>query len=119
MAGNRLECSFLIPLKRDALLSDGAEHRPEAWEWLDNELFDRFGGATKAPGEYHGFYRDPDTQQQVHDASLRFIVAVSEEDVDQLRQLLMAACVLFAQKCIYLSVAGQVEFVEVQNDSAN
>jgi hypothetical protein len=106
-------------LKRDALLSDGAAHTREAWEWLDDELFDRFEGATKAPGEYQGFYRDPDTQQRVYDASLRFIVAVSDDDLDQLRQLLVAACVLFAQKCIYLSIAGKVEFVEVRNDSAS
>jgi len=110
-----VECSFLIPLRRDANLSDGAVHSPEIWEWLNNELYDRFGGRTVAPGEYHGSYRDPDTGEQVADASYRFIVAVPKNEVDSLRSVLAGACVIFAQKCIYLSVAGKVEFVEAKH----
>ena len=53
-----VECSFLIPLRRDANLSDGALHPAEAWEWLDNELYCRFSGGTMAPGEYYGSYQD-------------------------------------------------------------
>src|SRR5689334_10211067 len=53
--GELLECSFFIPLRRDANLSDGALHPREAWDWLDNELFVRFTGGTRAPGEYSGF----------------------------------------------------------------
>ena len=45
------------------------------------------------------------------DESARFIVALPESQVDELRQLLVEACNRFYQKCIYLSVAGQVEFV--------
>jgi hypothetical protein len=51
----------------------------------------------------------------VDDASNRFIVAVAKKDLPKLRSLLSAACVIFAQKCIYLSVGGKVEFVEVQH----
>lgn len=109
-----VECSFLVPLKRDGLLADGLQHPAEAWEWLDNELFVRFGGGTMAPGEYMGFYQDPDTGQRVDDESYRFIVALSKKDVASLRRLLAAACVIFAQKCIYLNVGGKVEFVEAQ-----
>src|SRR5205809_6218913 len=101
-SGERVECSFFIPLKRDANLSDGAVHPREAWEWLDNELFVRFSGGTKAPGEYEGFYRDPDTGQRVPDESYRFLVAVREAELDKLRSLLAGACVIFGQKCIYL-----------------
>lgn len=115
MPSSLLECSFFIPLRRDANLSDGALHPTEAWEWLDNELFVRYGGGTMAPGEYHGFYQDPDTGQRVNDASNRFIVAISKQDLAGLRSLLTAACVIFAQKCIYLSVAGKVEFVEANH----
>jgi hypothetical protein len=39
-------------------------------------------------------------------------VAVADEKLDQLRSLLRAACLFFGQKCIYLSVAGHVEFIE-------
>src|SRR5687768_1246829 len=101
-----VECSFFIPLRRDASLADGALHPVEAWQWLDNEMFVRWGGATMAPGEYQGFYQDPDTGKRVDDASYRFIVALPAKDVSGLRSLLSAACVIFAQKCIYLSVGG-------------
>jgi hypothetical protein len=112
-----VECSFFIPLRRDANLSDGAPHPPEAWDWLDNELYDRFKGGTMAPGQYRGSYEDPDTGDRVADDSLRFIVAVPKKEVARLRTLLGAACVIFAQKCIYLSVAGKVEFVEAARGS--
>ena len=106
-----VECSFFIPLRRDANVSDGEAHPPEAWDWLDNELWHRFKGGSMAPGQYHGFYEDPDTGSRVDDESFRFIVAVPKQEVEGLRMLLSAACVIFAQKCIYLSVAGKVEFV--------
>lgn len=38
---------------------------------------------------------------------------------DELRTLLSVACVKFQQKCIYLSTAGQVEFIEAnQNETS-
>lgn len=117
--GNFVECSFLIPLRRDAVLSDGELHPVEAWEWLRDELFSQFGGQTLAPGLYQGFYTDPDTGAQVHDESYRFIVAVAESKVPELRLLLQAACVMFAQKCIYLSRAGCVEFIQVDENDGN
>src|SRR3954462_1312158 len=114
-----IECSFLIPLRRDAVLSDGELHPVESWEWLRDELYSQFGGQTLAPGLYQGFYQDPDTGEQVHDESYRFIVAVSEVKVSDLRRLLQAACVMFAQKCIFLSRAGVVEFIKVDDNDAN
>lgn len=107
-----IECSFLIPLRRDSNLSDGAEHQPAAWEWLYAELFERFGGVTQAPGIYRGFYVDPSTSERVGDDSYRFVIAAPERGVDELRRLLVGFTVIFQQKCIYLSVAGRVEFVE-------
>ncbi len=107
-----LECSFLIPIRRDANLGDGDEHDPEMWNWLDDELFDRFHGVTYAPLLYRGSYIDPATCDRVSDESFKFTVAVDESHIEELRKLLSAACVLFQQKCIYLSVAGRVEFVE-------
>ncbi len=110
-----LECSFFIPIRRDANLSDGEPHSAEIWEWLDEELFNRFRGGTAAPGLYDGFYRDPDTAERVSDESRKFQVAVSVPQVDDLRALLAEACIKFQQKCIYLSVAGEVEFIEAVN----
>ncbi|MBL8826599.1 MAG: hypothetical protein JNM18_06400 [Planctomycetaceae bacterium] len=112
-----LECSFFVPLTRDINLADGAAHETTVWDWLDNELFERFGGGTIAPGTYRGFYTDPDTQQRVGDESYRYIVAVPISELDNLRKLLQAVCVLFAQKCIYLSVSGHVEFISPSHPS--
>jgi hypothetical protein len=68
-----------------------------------------------APGEYRGFYQDPDTGQRVDDASYCFIVALPAKEVNGLRALLAAAAVIFAHKCIYLSVGGKVEFVQAKH----
>jgi hypothetical protein len=107
-----IECSFLIPLCGDRALSDGTEHLPQTWEWLEHELFDRFEGQTIAPGEYEGAYRDPQTGARVADRSRKYLVALPAERLDEIRDVLSGACVLFRQKCIYLSVAGHVEFIE-------
>lgn len=111
-----LECSFLIPVRRDASLSDGKLHSARCWRWLNEELFDAFGGRTLAPGEYAGAYRDPDTKKHVEDASRKYIVALPKSRVSFLRDLLRRACCAFQQKCIYLNVAGRVEFIEYPYD---
>jgi hypothetical protein len=106
-----LECTFLIPICRDENLSDGDEHEPEDWAWLDDELFDRFGGVTYSLLLYRGAYTDPDTHERVVDESKKYTVAIEETRVAELRQLLAVACIFFRQKLIYLSVAGRVEFI--------
>ncbi len=40
-----------------------------------------------------------------------FIVAIPETRLDELRSCLAEACSRFAQKRIYLSIAGSVEFI--------
>ena len=107
-----VECSFLIPIRRDHDLSDGLLHSPTEWEWLVSELRSQFGGATKSPGFHTGFYTDSDTGQQVTDESRQFVVAVNRKELDSVHNLLQQACVHFHQKCIYLSIAGEVEFIE-------
>src|SRR5262245_5886763 len=115
MVSNRvIECTFYIPQRRDANLSDGELHALDAWEWLDDEIFAAFGGRTLAPGWYEGFWKDPDTQQRVTDLSRQYTVALPESEVGTLRVLLALACERFQQKVIYLSVAGQVEFVRAE-----
>ncbi len=111
-----LECSFLIPIWRDRNLSDGELHKREAWRWLRTLLYRRFEGATFAPGLHSGVYKDPDTGKPVEDKSRKYIVAIPEKQLKQLRALLSEACIRFAQKSIYLSVAGRVEFVEAPRD---
>jgi hypothetical protein len=106
-----LECSFLIPVRRDRSLSDGRPHGRAAWNWLDDQLV-QFGGATRALALYEGWYPDPDTGRRVWDRSQKHTVALARTEVRRLRAVLRDACRVFRQKCIYLSVAGHVEFVE-------
>ncbi len=105
-----LECSFLIPLQRDKNLSDGKLHKPEAWNWLEAELH-AFGGASCATEATAGWYVDPNTSERVQDDSWKYTVALPRRQLRRLRSLLREACLVFEQKCIYLSVAGYVEFV--------
>ncbi|REJ72010.1 MAG: hypothetical protein DWQ29_22205 [Planctomycetota bacterium] len=113
---SHVECGFLVPIRGDAALSDGSVHAPEQWEWLRAEIWSQFGGVTESPGLHVGFYQNPDTEEMVTDESRRFTVAVQEHEVDNLRDLMREACVMFCQKCIYLSIAGRVEFIERSND---
>lgn len=102
----------MIPVRRDANLSDGLEHEPWLWDWFEDEIHTQFGGLTCSPGAYRGSYTDPDTQARVSDESVKFTVAVAESRVDELQSFLSGACLLFWQKCVYLSIAGHVEFIE-------
>lgn len=106
-----LECSFLIPIHRDRNLSDGGRHDKKSWDWVEQEL-QAFGGATISRELYEGWYIDPHTKKRVSDLSRKFYVAVTRNDLGRLRQLLSESCSVFQQKCIYLSVAGKVEFIE-------
>jgi hypothetical protein len=113
-----LECSFLIPVRRDRNLSDGRAHSTRAWAWLADGLT-AFGGATRDTGLYEGWYVDPDTGERVKDRSGPYVVAVPREGVGRLRTLLAEACTVFRQQCICLSVAGSVEFVEGPSRAAD
>src|SRR5437868_2000361 len=106
-----LECSFLIPVRRDRNLAGGGPHPNKAWKWLREALLD-FGGGTRSLELYEGWYLDPDTGERVTDLSRKYTVALPRTELTQLRHLLGKACAIFSQKCIYLSVAGHVEFVE-------
>ena len=106
-----LECEFLIPLHRDRILADGRAHPPEAWVWLRQQLF-AFGGGGRYQEAVEGWYLDPDTDEVVWDTSWRYFVALTPKKVRRLRSMLVEACHMFAQKCIYLSIAGHVEFIQ-------
>jgi hypothetical protein len=99
-------------------VADGRLHRIDAWNWLEDELL-QFGGASRETAAIEGWYFDPDTGEQVRDRSRRYVVAVARNQVSRLRVLLRQACAVFRQKCIYLSVAGDVEFVEGIHETDN
>lgn len=107
-----VECSFFIPLTGDADLSAGELHSVTEWEWLTEQLWVGFGGGTIPQCYYEGFYTDPDSGRRVSDQSRKFVVALPENKLDELRRLLQECCDVFRQKMIYLSIAGVVEFIE-------
>ncbi|MGC1275244.1 MAG: hypothetical protein WBC44_16180 [Planctomycetaceae bacterium] len=111
-----LECSFLIPLNGDIDLSSGELHSVTEWEWLTDQLWIGFGGGTVPQCFYEGFYTDPDSGQRVSDRSRKFVVAIPDDRLDELRSLLAGRCDVFHQMMIYLSVAGVVEFIERRTD---
>ncbi len=111
-----VECAFLIPLNSDNSLSTGEPHSIAEWEWLTDQLWIGFGGGTIPQCFYEGFYTDPDSGQRVADNSRKFVVAIPESRLDELRKLLEECCDVFHQKMIYLSVAGFVEFISRRSE---
>jgi hypothetical protein len=109
-----LECQFLIPLRRDRDISDGELHDRTVWRWLEDELFDHFDGYGKARESHDGAWRSRLTGKRTRDVSRRFFVALPKKRLNELRAILRQACIRFAQQCIYLSIAGIVEFVEAE-----
>ena len=109
-----LECHFLIPIQRDSEISDGEPHEPATWQWLENELMDRFDGWRAETAPHRGAWRSSKTGRISCDVCRCYLVAVVKNELKELRRFLQLACGTFAQQCIYLSVAGIVEFVETE-----
>jgi hypothetical protein len=78
----------------------------------------KFEGGTTALELYEGWYTDPDTGKRVTDQSRKFWVALPADKIAQLRALLKGTCRVFRQECIYLSIAGRVEFVQGAGDES-
>jgi hypothetical protein len=85
---------------------------------LERELHS-FAGVTMVNATYEGWYVDKDTGEREKDVSWKYFVALSRPEVKELRAMLKTACEVFAQKCIYLSVAGHVEFVSRESHESN
>ncbi len=112
-----VEAAFLIPIREDKHIGTGRRHGDHRWQALQRDLFEMFLGWSRDPGLVEGVYRDPDTGQPVFDKSRRYIVAIPESELPRLRRYLSEIGRLFKQKTIYLSVAGRVEFVEVDYEN--
>lgn len=111
-----VECSFLVPIVGD---TDRKPHAPIAWRLLQDAIHCLFKGLS-GPERFllvrdvelvPGSYTEEATGNRVHDESRRYTVAIPEGQVETLRALLRKTANTFDQKCIYLSVAGHVEFV--------
>jgi hypothetical protein len=66
-----------------------------------------YRGDTLVAGEYEDCPQEPPIQ----DESRRYLLAIPETKVADLRQLLRKAANTFDQKAMYLAVKGDVEFV--------
>lgn len=110
-----VQCEFFVPIVRN---SDKKPHQPTAWMALGSEIRRAFPaghsgpetfyrGDTLVPGEYEERPQEPPIQ----DESRRYLLAIPETKLDDLRQLLRKAANTFDQKAMYLAVKGDVEFV--------
>ena len=108
------ECRFLVPVHRDVEISDGGIHDPASWNWLHEQMRQRFSGWTRLSGKCVGEWISDTTGEIIADQSVQYFVAVPTTRLPLLRDLLRDACVVFGQQCIYLSIGGFVEFVEAE-----
>jgi hypothetical protein len=107
-----LETRFLIPIREDARVGNGAGHPAKRWEGLHVRLDDEFGGWSLDSALVKGVYRDPVTGRTVFDESRRYTVALSRRRLPALRRLLRDVAVEFAQEEIYFVISGTVEFIK-------
>jgi len=110
-----VQCEFFVPIVRN---SDKNTHQPTAWNLLVNEIRRVFPAGHSGPETFYrgdalvpGEYEDNPQNPPVKDISRRYLLAIPETKVDDLRLLLRKAANTFDQKAMYLSVKGNVEFV--------
>ncbi|MFO0967091.1 MAG: hypothetical protein U0793_16105 [Gemmataceae bacterium] len=115
MDERRLQCEFFIPIVRD---SDKKPHQAVACNLLVNEIRRVFPAGHSGPETFYrgdslvpGEYEPAPGVPPIADTSRRYILAVADSKVSDLRSMLRMAAHTFDQQAIYLSVAGAVEFI--------
>jgi hypothetical protein len=110
-----VQCEFLVPIVRN---SDKKPHQPSAWNALGNEIRRAFPAGHSGPETFYrgdslvpGEFVDEPNTPAIQDISRRYLLAIPEAKVDDLRLLLRKAANTFDQKAMYLAVKGYVEFV--------
>ncbi len=112
-----VDCYFLVPIRRN---SDRKLHSRLLWRDLRQALRASFGGSS-GPRKIFAFrevelmpgeWVQGQTGKVIQDESRKYHVAVPEEHVTTLRGILRKVANSFDQECIFLSVAGIVEYVE-------
>jgi hypothetical protein len=120
MDDRRVQCEFFIPIVRN---SDKKPHQPIAWNLLVNEIRKVFPAGHTGPETFYrgdslvpGEFEESPAVPPIQDMSRRYILAIPETKVNDLRLLLKMAAHTFDQLAVYLSVAGQAEFVTPTED---
>src|SRR5438445_10047550 len=115
MDDRRVQCEFFMPVVRN---SDKKPHQPIAWMMLGNEIRRVFPAGHSGPETFYrgdalvpGEYEENPGSPPVSDVSRRYILAIPESKVNDLRLLLKMAAHTCDQQAMYLSVAVAVEFV--------
>jgi hypothetical protein len=110
-----VQCEFFVPIVRN---SDKKPHQPSAWMALGNAVRRAFPAGHSGPETFYrgdsfvpGEYEDAPNEPPIQDESRRYLLAIPESKVDDLRQLLRQAANTFDQKAMYLAVKGEVEFI--------
>ena len=110
-----VQCEFFVPIVRN---SNKEPHQPSAWTALGNEIRRVFAAGHTGPETFYrgdslvpGEYEDCPEAPPIKDESRRYLLAIPETKVEDLRRLLRKAANTFDQKAMYLAVRGYVEFV--------
>ena len=95
MDERRIQCEFFVPIVRD---SDKTPHQPMAWSTLVNEIRRVFPAGHSGPETFYrgdtfvpGEYEESPQTTPVQDISRRYIVAIPEDKLNDLRLLLRRA----------------------------
>jgi len=96
-----IEATFLIPLTQNG---NGKAHPKKLWDNFHAELCDRFGGFTKECKVY-GQWMDGNGQV-IKDISWKYIVAINNNRIAELKSCLSIFKLIFDQEAIYLSING-------------
>lgn len=123
MSERRVQCEFFMPIVRN---SDKKPHQAIAWTLLGNEIRRVFPAGHSGPETFYrgdalipDEYEENPGSQPITDISRRYVLAIPESQVNDLRSLLRMAAHTFDQLAIYLSVAGTVEFVAPTEEDGN
>jgi hypothetical protein len=110
-----VQCEFFVPIVRN---TDKKPHQPLAWIALGQEIRRAFPAGHSGPEMFYrgdamvpGEYQDDLYSPPIQDISRRYLLAIPEAKVEDLRLLLRKAANTFDQKAMYLMVKGIVEFV--------
>lgn len=120
----RLVCSFLVPVVADG---DRRPHSQILWRQLTRALLASFGGLTgpetvlcyRWPAAVVGSWLPEPHLEPVEDESRRYCVAVPEDRIDELRDLVLRAGNSFGQRAMYLEVGGVAEILEIRPEDGN
>lgn len=102
MSNDCVECAFLVPQTEASHLGKLPIVR--------KMLLRAFGGFTQEGQALSGVWKNP-AGQVISDILVRFVCAVPDDRVVELRDIVRKLCAAFNQECIYFSVAGRVEFI--------